>query len=88
MPTFSHAFCRLGNRTPRAAIDAEIITAAALLGAVLVLGVTTAADLAALFRLDAGEPNDLGPLLGFVGNELGEFGGGCRERRAAECGQA
>jgi hypothetical protein len=46
MPTFSDALRRLGNRAPGAAIDAEIIAAAALLGAVLVVGVVTAADYA------------------------------------------
>ena len=33
MPTFSDGLRRLGDRTPAAAIDAEIIVAAALLGA-------------------------------------------------------
>jgi hypothetical protein len=36
LPTFSDGLPRLGDRTPAAAIDAEIIAAAALLGAVLV----------------------------------------------------
>jgi hypothetical protein len=59
LPTFSDGLRRLGDRTPDAAIDAEIIAAAALLGAVLVLGVATAAD----YGLTADEFNtdDYGP---------------------------
>jgi hypothetical protein len=59
LPTFSDSLRRLGNRAPRAAIDAEIITAAALLGAVLVLGVTTAADYA--LTVDEFNTDDYGP---------------------------
>ena len=44
MPKFSDALRRLGNRAPGAAIDGEIIAAAALLGAVLVVGLATATD--------------------------------------------
>jgi hypothetical protein len=59
LPIVSDALRRLGDRTPRAAIDAEIITAAALLGAVLVLGVTTAADYA--LTVDEFNTDDYGP---------------------------
>src|SRR5215475_6529452 len=34
-------------------------------------------------RLDAGEPDHLGPLLGFVGDKLAELGRRSRQRRAA-----
>jgi S-(hydroxymethyl)glutathione dehydrogenase / alcohol dehydrogenase len=37
-------------------------------------------------RLDAGELDHLGPLLGFVGDELAEVGRRSRQRRAAEDG--
>jgi hypothetical protein len=59
LPIVSDALRRLGDRTPRAAIDAEIVTAAALLGAVLVLGVTTAADYA--LTVDEFNTDDYGP---------------------------
>jgi hypothetical protein len=59
LPTFSEAFRRLGNRAPGAAIDGEIIAAAALLGAVLVLGVATAADYA--MTVDEFNTDDYGP---------------------------
>jgi hypothetical protein len=59
LPIVSDALRRLDDRTPRAAIDAEIITAAALLGAVLVLGVTTAADYA--LTVDEFNTDDYGP---------------------------
>ena len=59
MPTFSDALRRLGDRTPGAAIDAEIIAAAALLGAVLVLGLATAADYA--LTVDEFNTDDYGP---------------------------
>ena len=44
LPKFSDALRRLGNRAPGAAIDGEIIAAAALLGAVLVVGLATTTD--------------------------------------------
>jgi hypothetical protein len=44
LPKFSDALRRLGNRAPGAAIDGEIIAAAALLGAVLAVGLATATD--------------------------------------------
>jgi hypothetical protein len=59
MPTFSNALRRLGDRTPGAAIDAEIIAAAALLGIVLVLGLATAADYA--LTVDEFNTDDYGP---------------------------
>ena len=59
MPTFSDALRRLGDRTPGAAIDAEIIAAAALLGAVLVLGLATAGDYA--LTVDEFNTDDYGP---------------------------
>src|SRR5262245_24776962 len=39
---------------------------------------------AASLRLDAAEFDDLGPLFGFVGDQLGEVSGRARKRRAAE----
>src|SRR5262245_52983815 len=39
------------------------------------------------FRLAVGRPDHLGPLLGFLGNELAEIGGRADERRAAEFGE-
>lgn len=59
MPTFSDALRRLGDRTPGAAIDGEIIAAAALLGAVLVLGLATAGDYA--LTVDEFNTDDYGP---------------------------
>jgi hypothetical protein len=59
LPTFSHALRRLSDRTPGAAIDAEIIAAAALLGAVLALGLATAADYA--LTVDEFNTDDYGP---------------------------
>jgi hypothetical protein len=59
LPIVSDALRRLGDRTPRAAIDAEIVTAAALLGAVLVVGVVTAADYA--LTVDEFNTDDYGP---------------------------
>ncbi len=59
MPTFSDALRRLGDRTPGAAIDAEIIAAAAFLAAVLVVGVGTAADYA--LTVDEFNTDDYGP---------------------------
>ena len=44
LPKFSDALQRLDNRASGAAIDGEIIAAAALLGAVLVVGLATATD--------------------------------------------
>src|SRR5258707_2593371 len=35
------------------------------------------------FRLDVGCPNDLGPFLGFIDDELAEIGGRARKYRAA-----
>ena len=35
------------------------------------------------FRLDAGRPDHLGPLLGFVRDELAEVGGGTGKNRTA-----
>jgi hypothetical protein len=59
LPTFSEAFRRLGNRAPGAAINGEIIAAAAFLGAVLVLGFATAADYA--LTVDEFNTDDYGP---------------------------
>jgi hypothetical protein len=59
LPTFSDALRRLGYRTPGTAIDAEIIVAAAVLAAVLVLGVATAADYA--LTVDEFNTDDYGP---------------------------
>ena len=39
---------------------------------------------AASLRLDAAEFDHLGPLFGFVGDQLGEVSGRARKRRAAE----
>ena len=39
-------------------------------------------------RLDVGRPDHLAPLLGFVGDELTEFGRRARKRRATEVGKA
>src|SRR5262245_63685679 len=36
------------------------------------------------FRLDVGRPDHLGPLLGLVGDELAEIGGGTGERRTSQ----
>ena len=58
MPTFSNVR-RLGNRAPGAAIDAEIIATAALLGAVLVVGLATAADYP--LTVDEFNTDDYGP---------------------------
>ena len=58
MPTFSNVR-RLGNRAPGAAIDAEIIATAALLGAVLVVGLATAADYP--LTVDEFNNDDYGP---------------------------
>jgi hypothetical protein len=59
LPTFSDALRRLGDRTPGATIDAEIIAAAALLGAVLALGLATAGDYA--LTVDEFNTDDYGP---------------------------
>jgi hypothetical protein len=59
LPTFSDALRRLGDRTPGAAIDAEFIAAAALLGAALVVGLATAADYA--LTVDEFNTDDYGP---------------------------
>src|SRR5262245_6901159 len=40
-----------------------------------------------LLRLDAGEPDHLGPFLGLGGDERGEVGGRAGERRAAQFGE-
>src|SRR2546421_209011 len=45
-------------------------------------------ELRLLVGLDAREGNDLTPLPGFIGNELGEIGRGARKRRAAEVGKS
>ena len=59
MPKFSDALRRLGNRAPGAAIDGEIIAAAALLGAVLVVGLATATDYP--LTVDEFNTDDYGP---------------------------
>ena len=59
MPTFSHPLRRLGNPTPGGAIDAEIVAAAALLAAVLVVGLATAADYG--LTVDEFNTDDYGP---------------------------
>jgi hypothetical protein len=41
----------------------------------------------ASFCLDVGRPDDLGPLLGFVGDELAEIGGRAHEHCAAKLGE-
>jgi hypothetical protein len=56
---FTDALRRLGNRAPGAAIDGEVIAAAALLGAVLVVGLTTVADYA--LTVDEFNTDDYGP---------------------------
>src|SRR4029453_6262014 len=38
-------------------------------------------------RLDVGRPDHLGPLLGFVGDELAEIGGRADKRRASKVGK-
>src|SRR5262245_50380406 len=45
------------------------------------------APTAASVRLDVGGPDHLAPLLGFVGDELAEFGGRHRHRHAAQIGE-
>src|SRR6266571_2728440 len=42
------------------------------------------ARLPALFRLDIGRPDHLGPLFGFLGDELAELGGRTGKYRAAQ----
>ena len=59
MPKFSDALRRLGNRAPGAAIDGEIIAAAALLGAVLAVGLATATDYP--LTVDEFNTDDYGP---------------------------
>jgi hypothetical protein len=59
LPTFSDGLRRQGDRTRGAAIDAEIIAAAALLGAVLVLGLATATNYA--LTVDEFNTDDYGP---------------------------
>jgi hypothetical protein len=59
LPKFSDALRRLGNRAPGAAIDGEIIAAAALLGAVLVVGLATATDYP--LTVDEFNTDDYGP---------------------------
>ena len=59
LPKFSDALRRLGNRAPGAAIDGEIIAAAALLGAVLAVGLATATDYP--LTVDEFNTDDYGP---------------------------
>src|SRR5262245_3129469 len=57
-------------------------------GAVRISGVTEYwIETAASFRLDVSGPDHLAPLLGFLGDELGEVGGREREHLATEIGK-
>jgi hypothetical protein len=55
----------------------------ALLSAILADGANNECGRSALLRVDPREPDDLGPLLGFLDNELAEVG-----RRTHQCGSA
>ena len=59
MPTFQAVLRRWTNRAPGFAVDAEIVAAAALLTAVLVVGLSTAADYG--FTVDEFNADDYGP---------------------------
>lgn len=59
LPTFHNVFRRWTNRAPNLAIDAEVIAAAALLTAVLVVGLSTAADYG--LTVDEYNTDDYGP---------------------------
>ena len=59
MPTFQDAFRRWTNRAAGFAIDIEIVAAAALLSAVLVMGLATAADYG--ITIDEFNADDYGP---------------------------
>lgn len=59
MPTFHSVFRRWTDRAPGFAIDAEVIAAAALLTAVLVVGLSTAADYG--LTVDEYNADDYGP---------------------------
>lgn len=59
MPIVPRAVAEWRKRLPRWGIDTEIVTAAALLSAVLMIGLATAADYA--FTVDEFNADDYGP---------------------------